>query len=139
MGDCSLLEQAYKLQRINFRHLRILNSPPCSSRCRVRTASCPIFMAIISEAQLLALFQEALKAGRTFGRATSRQLAIWGLKITYTFEKYSLMILTGMGSKKIAWREILSDTFVIKEVCPVSSGRGEKIHVKTKLHIISHH
>ncbi len=95
-------------------------------------------MAIISEAQLLALFQEALKAGRTFGRATSRQLAIWGLKITYTFEKYSLMILAGMGSEKIAWCEILSDTFVIKEVRPVSSRRGEKIHVETKLHIISH-
>lgn len=57
-------------------------------------------MAIKSEAQLLPLFQEALKAEKTFGRATSRQLAIWGLKITNTFQKYSLMILTGMGSEK---------------------------------------
>lgn len=46
-------------------------------------------MAIISEAQLLALFRDALKAGWTFGTATSHQLAIWGLKITYIFKVQS--------------------------------------------------
>lgn len=45
--DCILLEQNHKLQRINFRHWHILNSPHAPSWCRVRTASCPIFMAII--------------------------------------------------------------------------------------------
>lgn len=37
------------------------------------------------------------------------------------------MILTGTGSKKVAWRKI---------VHPVSSGREKMIRVETKLHII---
>lgn len=69
IGMCSRFKTRLQMTEDVFQAFTLLEFSSCSSWCRVRTASCPIFTAITSEAQLLALFQEALKAGRTFGRA----------------------------------------------------------------------
>lgn len=98
-------------------------------------------MAITSEAQLLALFQEALKAGGTSGRATSRQLAIWGLKITYIFKVQSddpllARVQKRWPSEKSSLSRLLSNMGIF---FLLSSRREEIIEVETKFGIISHH